>query len=333
MHRTGGPKVLRPQRVDRPVPGPGEVLLEVRAVSVSHTDLLIREGTVPAGPLPHIPGGEAAGLVRDTRSDRFSVGDHVLASSDRLGRDRSGTYADFLTASAGDLYPMPAGVSFVAAAAVGRPFSSAWRALLVDGGLGASRFFGARERVLISAASSGVGSAAVQIARWRGATVVAISSGNKATRLMSLGAHRVISRSAPDLGDRVVTAFGGSRASLILDLVGKDTLRESVAMLEPHGRIVCVGTLSGKLAELDAQALISKEVTIVGSAGAIEAEVMTEILRLVAEGTFHPVIDSILPLSAAASAHQRLGDMATFGRIVLVPDQVYESGREELVEG
>ena len=327
----GSSDQLRLQPLDRPVPGPGEILLRVHAAAVARTDVLLREGELPGGgAFPRILGGEAAGVITEVGEGAggFEPGQRVLVFSDRVGRDRPGTYAEFVVVPAGDVHVIPDGLGFVSAAALGRPFATAWVALLEAAALGATAEFGTRERLVVSAASSGVGTAAIQIARWKGATVVAISSGTKATRLMTLGAQRVVSRSAEDLVERVVTAFGGHRATLILDLVGRDTLRSSVAMLEPRGRIVCVGTISGELAEIDAAALIQKRATIRGGRGRIEPDDLQRILTLVGEGTFFPVIDSILPLSAARAAHQRVESRRSFGKVLLIPDALYHSGED-----
>lgn len=332
MEHTGGPGVLRLQPIDRPEPGPGEVLLRVHATSVNHADLFLRSGRFELRKhLPHVLGGELAGTVEETGDgvEGWQGGDRVMACFADLGRARDGTYAEYTCVPATELHRLPETVGFVSAATIGWAFSTAWIALIRNGHIGETQWFGGRERMVVSAASSGVGTAAVQIARWKGATVVAISSGKKASRLLRLGAHRIVSRSAEDLADRVLYAFGGRRATLILDLVGRDTLTNSVEMLERHGRIVCVGTLSGDRAEIDALALIRKNATIQGSLGKITREEMAKILDLFANGTFYPVIDSIMPLSAASAAHKRIEAKQAFGKVVLVPDAIYPSSDGE----
>lgn len=316
MEQTGGPHVLRLQRVDRPEPGPGEVLVRVHAASVSHADLTFRDGTEPLGKgLPHILGGEVAGTVEATAAGAHgtTIGDRVLACSEAMGRDRDGGYAEFVIAETSELYPVPNRVGFATAAAVGRTFAIAWVALVHKAEIGRLDRFENRERVLVTGASGGVGAAAVQIARWKGATVVAVADGTKAKRLMSLGAHRVVSRSADDLSDRVIHAFGGRRATLIFDSIARNTLRSNVGMLERKGRIICAEDRRADVDEVDARDV-------------------THILAMVEEGTFHPVVDSILPLSAAAAAHKRVATGVSFGKIVLVPDPIYESDDEELLK-
>lgn len=328
MDRVGDPTVLRLQSIERPVPGPGEVLIRVHAASVNHADLFHRSGKVAIGKeMPHVLGEDAAGTVEavEDRAGEWSPGDRVLASFPDLGRSLNGGYAEFTCVPGDRLHRLPPEIGFVTAASIGQAFPTAWVALMRNGRLGSTTEFGKRERLVVNAASSGVGTAAVQIGRWRGATVVAVSSGNKAQRLMSLGAHQVVSRSAEDIPDRVRYAFGGKGATLIMDLVGRDSLLMTVDMLERHGRVVCVGTLSGESAAIDAQALISKNATIRGSSGRVNQEEMAGILGLVADGTFHPIIDEIMPLSLAAAAHQRIEERRNFGKLVLVPDVLFES--------
>jgi NADPH2:quinone reductase len=149
--------------------------------------------------------------------------------------------------------------------------------------------------------------------------VIAISDGGKAERLCALGADLVIDRRATDLAAQVMAATGGQGATFVLDLVGRTTLQTSIEMLSRFGRIVCVGTLSGDLAEINVMDLIMKAGTIRGSFDVIQPADVATILRLFADGTFQPVIDSVLPLSAARAAHEQIETQQVFGKIVLAP--------------
>jgi NADPH:quinone reductase-like Zn-dependent oxidoreductase len=316
MHERGGPDVLRYEEMPRPEPAAGEVLVRVRAASVNHTDLFHRSGHfVVQKPLPHVLGMDVAGEVASIGSGvvGWAEGDRVTATFEALGRERDGAYAEFTTVPAVYLHRIPDGLDFVGAVSAGLAFTTAWIALFDAGQLRDD------DRVVIHAASSGVGTAALQIAHWRGAQVVAITDPGKGTRLRTLGAQAIVDRRSGDLARRVTEALAGQAATLVLDLVGRATLQESLAMIGRGGRIVCVGTLSGDLAEINVMDLIMKRGTIRGSFGVIRRDDYDTILELFAEGTFRPVVDSVLPLSQARDAHERVQAKQVFGKIVLVP--------------
>jgi NADPH:quinone reductase-like Zn-dependent oxidoreductase len=333
LHEKGGARVLRYQSVPRPWPSPEEVLVRVRATSVNHTDIFHRGGRfIIQKDLPHILGMDVAGDVVEVGDSvgGWSPGDPVVATFEALGRERDGGYAEYVALPADQLHRIPDGLDHVAAASIGLAFTTAWIALFDVGRLGDG------ERVVIHAASSGVGVSALQIARWRGAQVIAISEGGKALRLRSLGADHVVDRRSADVVGQVLEATGGLGASLVLDLVGRGSLKNSLEMLGTDGRIVCTGTLSGDLAEVNVMDLILKRATIQGSFGVIQPDDFDTVLRLFADGTFHPIIDSVLPLSEARTAHERIEARQTLGKVVLVPDaflegETAEAGRQ-LVE-
>lgn len=316
MHQRGTADVLHYESVPTPQPAPAEVLLRVHAATVNHTDLFHRTGQFfIQKELPHILGMDVAGeiVALGAGVTGWSVGDRVVATFEALGRERDGAYAEYTTVPAQQLQRIPDRLDYSAAASIGLAFTTAWIALFGAGNLAAD------ERVVIHAASSGVGTAALQIARWKGAQVIAISDGDKAERLRSLGADLVIDRRANDLAAQVAAATGGHSATLVLDMVGRATLQGSIEILGRRGRIVCVGTLSGDLAEINVMDLIMKGGTIRGSFDVIQPADFATILQLFADGTFQPVIDSVLPLSAARAAHERIEARQAFGKIVLAP--------------
>jgi NADPH:quinone reductase-like Zn-dependent oxidoreductase len=316
MHRRGGPDVLSYEDLETPRPAEGDVLVRVRAATVNHTDIFHRTGQFfIQKELPHVLGMDVAGEIVELGPGvgGWTLGDRVVATFEALGRARNGAYAEFTTLPAEELRRIPDDLDFVAAASVGLAFTTAWIALVDHGRIGE------RERVVVHAAASGVGTSALQIARWRSAQVLAIADESKAKRLAALGADRVIPRTT-DVAKAVLDATEGAGATLVLELVGRDSLRSSVAMLARGGRIVCVGTLSGDVAEFDVMDLIMKNATIRGSFGAIFREDFEEILRLFACGVFRPVVDSVLPLREARRAHERIEARETFGKIVLVPE-------------
>jgi NADPH:quinone reductase-like Zn-dependent oxidoreductase len=316
MHERGGPGVLRYEELPRPEPLAGEVLVRVRAASVNHTDLFHRSGHfILQKPLPHVLGMDVAGEIETLGSGvvGWGEGDRVTATFEALGRERNGAYAEYTTVPAVQLHRIPDGLDYVGAVSAGLAFTTAWIALFDAGQLRDD------DRVVLHAASSGVGTAALQIARWRGASVVAVTDPSKGTRLRTLGAHAIVDRHSGELARRVTEAFAGKPATLVLDLVGRATLQSSVEMIGRGGRIVCVGTLSGDLAELNVMDLIMKRGTIRGSFGVIRRDDYDTILSLFADGTFRPVVDSVLPLAQAREAHERIQGKQVFGKIVLVP--------------
>ncbi|MEZ4749922.1 MAG: zinc-binding dehydrogenase [Bdellovibrionota bacterium] len=317
MHERGGPEVLKYEQVATPDPLENEVLVRVHAATVNHTDLFHRTGQFYIQKdLPHVLGMDVAGeIVRlGENVSEWSIGDRVVATFEALGRERNGAYSEYTTLPVDQLHRIPDGLSYTNAASIGLAFTTAWIALFYAGNLQAE------DRVIVHAASSGVGTAAVQIASWVGAQCFAITSPVKAESLRKLGADFVLDRTEAGLVEIVDKVTEGQKASLVLDLVGKPTLQESIHFVGRNGRIVCVGALGGEVAENNVMDLIMKNATLRGSFDTIKAEDFDTILRLFADGTFKPVIDSVLPLADARRAHERIEAKMVSGKIVLVPE-------------
>ena len=206
----GGPEVLKPAKVARPRPGPGEVLIEVQAAGVNRPDVLQRMGAYPPpSGAPAWPGLEVAGLVAELGEgvDRFAEGEPVLALLP------GGGYAEFAVAPAGSVLPVPAGVSMVEAAAMPETFFTVWHNVIERGGLMAG------ETLLVHGGSSGIGTTAIQLARARNARVVATAgSAEKCARLVELGADRAVDYHTQDFVEVVREATGGRGADVILDI-------------------------------------------------------------------------------------------------------------------
>jgi NADPH:quinone reductase-like Zn-dependent oxidoreductase len=316
MHERGGPDVLHYEEVATPRPAAREVLVRVHAATVNHTDIFHRSGQFfIQKELPHILGMDVAGEIVTLGQDvdGWAVGDRVVATFEALGRERNGAYAEYTTVPVSQLHRMPNGLSYVAAASIGLAFTTAWIALCYQGAIAE------HERVVVHAASSGVGTAGLQIARWKGAQVIAISDADKGDRLRALGADLVLDRRGSTLVQQVMDATNGQGATLILELVGRTTLQSSISMLAHDGRIICVGTLSGDIAEINVMDLIMKAGTIKGSFDVILPEDFDAILQRFADGVFQPVVDSVLPLWEARAAHERIEARVAFGKIVFVP--------------
>ncbi len=317
MYERGGPEVLRYEMVPIPVPGNGEVLIRVHAATVNHTDIFHRTGQFYIQKeLPHILGMDVAGeiVALGEGVTGWHIGDRVVAAFEALGRERNGAYADYTTLPTDQLRHIPDGLDYTVAASIGLAFTTAWIALFYVGNLGAG------DRIAIHAASSGVGTSAIQIAHWNNAQVIAISDMAKADRLRKLGAEIVVDRKS-DVVKAVMAETGGRGATFVLDLVGKPTLQSSIDMLGRSGRIICTGTLGGDVGQINIMDIIMKNATIRGSFGVIRQEDFEKILRLYSRGAFQPVIDSVLPLSEARAAHEKIESRQTFGKVILVPQE------------
>lgn len=333
MHGYGGPEMLVLEPAPVPAPAANEVLVRVRAAGVNHLDLDIRAGVsrLPIA-FPHVLGMEASGEVAAVGADvaNVLVGDRVAvlyqshcgscafcsageqsmcASGKLFGVHRPGAYAEYMTAPGDLIVPLPEHVSFEDAAAVQLSFGTAWHALVGRAGIRAG------ETVLISAAGSGVGSAAVQVALLRGARVVAsVGSHEKARRAAELGAELVVDYSREPLSERVRSATGG--VDVVLEHVGGTVFEESMRCLRPGGRVVVVGAHAGERIALDLIELFRNQWSIVGSRRASDAE-LRHVFELLFAGQLRPTIHAALPLERAADAHELLAARRHFGKVVL----------------
>jgi len=338
FHRFGGPEELVLEETQCPTPGPGEALVRVRAVGVNHVDLDVRAGTarVPVK-FPHILGREFAGEVAalGEASSTFKEGDRVWVAS-RLacgqcefcwtGRDNlcerghffgmglPGGYAQYVKVPLVSLRALHPQLGFEQAAASQIAFGTAWHVLINRGGLQAG------QTVLIQAAGSGIGSAAVQVAKFAGATVLATAStDNKLERAKALGADHLINYSQqPAFSERVMELTMGKGVDLVMEHVGGDVFTQSLASLKIDGKIVTVGAHAGEVVPLDIIPFFRRQLQLIGSRNANFAELNT-VMDLVAQGRFKPVIHAALPLAQAAQAHRMMGSRDAFGKVVLLP--------------
>lgn len=316
----GGPEVLRMTEVPRPEPGPSEIRVRVRAAGVNRAEILQRRGHYPAPPgwPADVPGLEFAGEVE-------AVGERVTAwkAGDRvMGLVGGGGYAEFVVVHEREAVPVPEPLSWEEAAAIPEVFVTAHDALFTRGRLRMG------EAVLIHAVGSGVGTAAVQLARAAGATVLGTSRTEwKLERARELGLAIPIPAGGHEFADDVLDATGGRGADVILDLVGAGYLPRNLKCVALLGRIVVVGLTGGAFAEIDLGVLLRKRVTLVGTSlrsrpleekvAAVQA-FARHALPLFADGRIRPVIDEVFPISNAAGAHRRMEADRNFGKIVLM---------------
>jgi NADPH2:quinone reductase len=319
IHEYGGPEALVYEDVDTPSPGPGQVLVSVRAAAVNPIDVAVRRNLFPTPKQPpKTLGSDGAGVVEAVGPDVEGVtaGDEVFFTG--LGIGSEGSYAEYALIAPVQAVRKPAGTSFEEAASLGLAFSTAWYALVNRPGLAAG------ETVLVQGAAGGVGSAAVQLAHARGARVLAtVGNAADATRVVELGADETIDRTAVDVAAEVKRLTDDRGVDVVLELVLSANLDADLGMIVTGGRIVAIGTgpeptvtiPSGRAIAVDAAILFASS----GNAGrAGTAEVLTEVAQLVEQGKLRPVVGRVFALSQAREAHELL-EGHHFGKIVLVP--------------
>lgn len=331
----GGPHVLRYIEVPEPRIHAGEVLVRVRACALNHLDLWLRRG-IPGVviPFPHIPGSDIAGEVARVGEgvSNIRVGDRVLlqpgiscgrcpaclAGNDNMcprytlfGYMADGGCAEFVASPAENVVPIPAQLSFEEAAAFPLVFVTGWHMLITRAQLKPA------ETVLVLAAGSGVGSAAVQIAKAAGARVIAtVGSEEKLDKAKALGADEVLMHSRSDFARDVKRLTQRRGVDVVIEHVGEATWAQSIYSLAVGGRLVTCGATTGYDVKIDLRYIFSRHLSILGSYMGSKAELFS-VLDLLTRGLVKPVIDKVLPLSHAAEAHARLERREQFGKIVL----------------
>jgi NADPH:quinone reductase len=321
--KPGGPEVLELREVATPEPGPGQARVRIRASAVNRADLLQRMGAYPAPPdaPPDIPGLEFAGEV-----DAVGEGTRDVVAGDRVfGIVSGGAYAEAVVVHARTLAPIPGNLDFTEAAAIPEAFVTAYDAMVLQAGLSAG------ETVLVHAVGSGVGTAAVQIARAIGARAVGTArTEEKLDRAKALGMdHGIVpdkAGAAPAFAEKVRAVTRGRGADVVLELVGGAYVPESLASLAERGRLVLVGLMAGTRADVDLGVVLRRRLRIFGTvlrARPLEEKIAAgqvlaiHLAPLIAKGALRPVIDRVMPLADAAEAHAYLASNDTFGKVVL----------------
>lgn len=328
IHADGGPEVLRLEEAPDPVAGPGEALVALRAASVNRLDVWIRRG-LPSVPKPRILGADGAGVVRELGSGAsgVDVGDPVvidptLEHGDRivvLGEHTDGTYAELVAVPARNLHPLPDGLSFEEAAAFPLTFETAYRMLVTRAGVREG------EWVLVWGPGSGVGTAALLLAKALGAQVLAASSSPaKLERALQLGADATVLHTEQDVVEAAREATGGRGADVVVEHVGAATWARSLAAAAPGGRIAVCGATTGPNPPASLHRVWWKQLSVLGSTMGSPDD-FRAVLDLVAGGRVRPVVDSVFPLDRAADAHERMEGSEHFGKIALRIPAIGES--------
>lgn len=337
FRKHGGPKVLEYAEVPEPAIKADEVLIEVRACALNHLDVWARGGLPGIQiPLPHILGNDIAGVVREVGAlaTWVSPGDEVLVQPgvscghcheclrgrdnfcrdyDILGYRRDGGYAELVAVPAVNVIPKPKSLSWEEAAALPLVTVTAWHMLVTRAEVQPG------EDVLVHAAGSGVGSMGIQIAKLRGARVIATAGADdKLAKAKELGADEVINYTHADWPKEVKRLTERRGVDVVFEHTGTATWGGSIASLKNNGRLVTCGATSGYDAQTDIRQVFYRHLTILGSFMGTKAELL-EAMKFVKRGALRPVVDRSMPLAEARRAHELMEDRAQFGKLVLVP--------------
>ena len=316
IHEDGGPDVLRYEDAPDPVPGTGQVLVELRAASLNHLDLWIRKG-LPSVPKPRILGADGAGVV--VSGDGFAPGDRVVINPGHdlgngrisvVGEHSDGTHAELIAVPRSQVYALPDGIDFEAAAAFPLVFETAYRMLATKAQLQEN------EWVLVWGIGGGVSTATLAIAKALDARVIATSSSeDKLARARELGADATFNHETDDVVAGVKDVTDGG-AHVVVDNVGEATWKRSLEAAGPNGRICVCGATTGPNPPANLHRIWWKQLTVFGSTMGSQAD-FEAVYELVKSGRAVPVIDEVFALSEAAAAHERLEAGDQLGKIVL----------------
>ncbi len=316
VHEFGGPEVMKLEEVPAPQPGPGQVVVRVHAAGVNPVEAYIRTGTYASKPnLPYTPGTDAGGVVAAVGSGvkRFKEGDRVYTTG-----PSSGTYAELALCNEAQLQPLPTNVSFEQGAAIGVPYGTAYRGLFQRADAKPA------ETVLVHGASGGVGTAAVQLARAAGMTVIGTAGSDDGLKLVTeQGAHHVLNHSAQGYLDELMRLTEGRGVDVIVELLANKNLAKDLSVLAKKGRVAVIGN-RGTI-EINPRDAMSREADIRGvtlmNTSEQEYRAMHAALGAGLEnGTLRPVIGQKIPLAEAARAHEEIMQHSgARGKIVLIP--------------
>jgi NADPH2:quinone reductase len=315
VYQFGGPEVLAVHEVPTPKPGPGEVLVRVRAAGVNPYDTYMRNGAYPVKPaLPYTPGSDAAGTIEAVGGGVTKVkpGDRVYTAT-----TLTGAYAEYALARENQVYPLPEKISFSQGAGLWVPYGTAYTALRHHADARAG------ETLLVHGASGGVGVAAVQWARALGLTVIGTAGTSRGLELVKKeGAHHVFDHSKAGYPEEILKATGGRGIDLILEMLANVNLATDLKLLAIRGRVIVIGN-RGEITinprELMARRASVRGFTLWAATDAESAEIHAAIAAGLENGTLRPIVGKELPLKDAPQAHIDVMAPGAFGKIALIP--------------
>jgi NADPH:quinone reductase-like Zn-dependent oxidoreductase len=334
LREHGGPDVIRREELPIPEPGPGQVRVRIRAVALNHLDIWVRKGG-PAFHLeyPHRLGSDIVGTVdAPGPGTKAAVGTKVvvqpglscgtcvacLGGHDNLcrfykilGENTQGGYCEYIVVPEGNLAPYPERLAWPQAAASILTFLTAWQMVVHKARVAPG------DTVLVQGAGSGIGVAAIQIAKLYGARVIATASTeDKLARAKQLGADETIDYTTTDFAAAARALTGKRGVDAVIEHVGGDTFVGSIKAVRNGGRIVTCGATAGFHPPIDLRHIFFRQIEILGSTMGSKADLLA-VLAHIAAGRLQPVVDRVMPLAAAADAHRVLEDRAAFGKVVL----------------
>lgn len=318
-HQFGGPENLQLDDIADPVPGKGEVLIEVKAAGVNPADTYMLGGAYAIVPdLPYTPGGDAGGVVAAIGEGvtKFKPGDRVFAGTS-LGFRMQDAYAEMMVRAENDVMHLPEGVSFAAGAALGVPYSTAHYGLFARGGAEKG------ETVFIHGASGAVGTAAIQLAKRAGLTVIGSAGSERGLALVKeLGADHAVDHSKTGYIEEVRELTGGTGPALILEMLANINLATDLDLVAKYGRIIVIGN-RGEIT-INPRLTMMKELDVRGlalfNASRAQMEAITaDLLRGLGDGSLNPIIGREIQLAEAGQAHKAVLEPGAYGKIVLVP--------------
>lgn len=331
--RKGKKRIIQYGELPKPKPKKGEVLVKVKACALNHLDLHLTRGVLDI-PLPHIPGSDVSGIVEEINAPGgLKIGQEIIINPaipcKKCSRCRKGLsceiviifgygtpggFAEYVTVPIEQIYLKPKSLSFVEAAAFPLTFLTAYHMLVGRAKLQKG------ETVFVWGASGGLGAAAIQIARFIGAKIIAAASSNEdAKRVKAMGAHHVVNYKNRDVVKAVDRLTKGEKVDVVFESVGRATWNTSLTILRPHGRVVIAGTTSGPIASQDLSDIYYYQHTILGSRMGTKGE-FEEVLKFVSEGKLKITVDKVFPLKDFRKAIKRLSDSKQTGKIVLAVD-------------
>jgi len=335
-HELGQPSVLKLQDVEQPNVGPESVLIKLKFAGINHTDIHFRKGLPGMSSLlPHTPGCDGSGIVEKVGGHvhDINIGDHVCInptiycetcefcqrgdaflcrSQKMVGRESPGTYAEYISVNQKNVFVLPPPFDLKLAAAAPLVYHTAYAMAITNGQIQKGH------TVLIMGAGSGVSSAAIQLAKLQGATVITTASTDKkcdkATSILK--ADHVIQYTKESIKDRVKDITNKQGVDVILDHVGGDSFKSLIQSLKNGGRLVTCGATAGYTPELDLRHVFFRQLRIIGSTMGSKQD-FQDVMNLIIQGKVTPIIDSTFPLADAAQAHQKIEARDVFGKVLL----------------